>query len=64
MNTKDKPPLLRLMKHFNHLSIKYNQEKLPPTTNIHRLFSSYSTPLLLDGSHFVRSFKIYLSFKY
>lgn len=61
MNTKDKNPPLRLRKYFNHL--KYNQEKLL-TTNIHRIFSSYSTPSLLDGSHLVPSFKIYLSCKY
>lgn len=63
MNTKDKTPPLRFMKHFNHLSIKNNQEKLPLTTNIHRIFS-YSAPSLLDESHLVPSFKIHLSFKY
>lgn len=39
MNTKETPPPLRLIKHFNHLNIKYNEEKLPLTTNIHRIFS-------------------------
>lgn len=64
IKTKDKNPPLRLMKHFNHFSIKYNQEKPPLTTNVHRIFPSYSTPSWLHGSHLVPSFKIHLSCKY
>lgn len=63
MSIKDKTPPLRLLKHFNRLSIKYNQEKLP-LTNIHRIFSSYSMPSLQDESHIVPSFKRYPSGKY
>lgn len=55
MNTKDNPPPLRLMKHFNHFTITCNQEKLPLTTFRE---CSHSTPSLLHGSHLVPSFKI------
>lgn len=63
MSTKDKKTPLRL-KYFNHLSITYYQEKPSLTANLHRIFSSYSIPSLLDGSHLFLSFKRYLSCKY
>lgn len=56
INTKDKNPPLRLMKHFNCFGMKYNQEKLPLTTNIHRisliLFYTFITTWISPCSFF------------